>query len=100
MSVIPDLHSLDTTAARLDQRASELRTRALRLQVACETVDWQSVAASRFRRRGDTACTSLRQCAERLEHAAFVLRHHAATARSRARRVEHLVDDGLSLIGL
>jgi hypothetical protein len=100
MSVGPDLHSLDTAAARLEQHAAELRSRANRLQAASESLVWRSSAASAFRQHNETICAQLRRGAERLEHAATVLHRHASTARSRMDVAEGAVTAGLHLVGL
>jgi len=97
---MPDFSSLDIAAARLEQHADELRVRTTRLQAAASSVDWQSPAAAAFRHRSDAAWARLLQCAERIEHAASVLRRHAATARSRADLGEHLLADAAHLVGL
>jgi hypothetical protein len=109
----PDLHSLDSAAARLDQHATELRSRAARLHAATDSIDWRSAAASAFRQHNATVCGQLQRCADRLEHAATVLRRHADCARSRLEAAgavvgaaeavvggaEHLVSGALTAIG-
>jgi hypothetical protein len=100
MSVGPDLRSLDTAAARLEQHATELRSRATRLQLASESLVWCSAAASAFRQHNETICAQLQRSAEQLEHAATVLRRHAGTARNRMEAAEGAVNAGLHLIGL
>jgi uncharacterized protein YukE len=98
MSVIPDLHSLDTTATRIDQHATELRSRANDLDAACASVRWQSGAATEFRVRSERTCGQLRQTAERLDHASAVLRRHAATARDELAIAASVVGVGASLL--
>ena len=82
MSFLPDLHALEVAAARIDLHATELRSRASLLGAAAATVGWHSSAANTFHLRCDELCRRLRRCADGLEHAAFVLRQHAAAARA------------------
>lgn len=98
MAVIPDLRSLDTTACRLDQQASELRSRADRLRASCASVQWQSTAANLFRGKCEVTCAQLRRASEQLDHAAAVLRGHAATARERLSVGHALVSVGASIV--
>lgn len=100
MSFGPELRSLDTTATQLEQHAAEIRARAGRLRAASESVNWCSAGASAFRQHGELTCDQLQRSADRLDHAASVLRRHASTARSRLGLAETVVSTGLHLVGL
>jgi hypothetical protein len=91
---VPDLSSLDHAATRLEQHASEVRSRAVALAAVAATVIWTSGSADLFRHQNDSMCAALRRCADQLDGVAFTLRRHAASARHRAVEGVALVTQG------
>jgi ABC-type transporter Mla subunit MlaD len=99
MSFGPDLHSLDAAATQLNQHSAELRSRAIRLHRASESIDWRSSAARAFQQHNATVCGQLQRSADLLEQASTRLRRHADTARDRLGAAEGVISGGLHGLG-